>query len=140
MLGAAQKTSKLRVVADQRGTPTNAADLAAAILGVAARLHEGWEDAYAGIFHATGSGETTWHGLALAIFEDAARHGRPMPEVAPIATADWPTPAKRPADSRLDCRKLETVFGVRLPPWRESLSRTVDTIIGTAEVSRHSRA
>ncbi len=58
----------------------------------------------------------------------AARHGHPVPEVAPIATAEWPTPAQRPADSRLDCGRLARTFDVRLPPWRESLDRTIDEI------------
>ena len=64
----------------------------------------------------------------LRVFESAARHGHPVPEVAPIATADWPTPAHRPANSRLDCGRLARVFDVRLPPWRESLDRTIDEI------------
>jgi dTDP-4-dehydrorhamnose reductase len=129
MLGAALKTNNLRVVADQQGCPTNAGDLANAILGVVARIREGWRPEYAGIFNAAGTGSTTWHGLAVAAFEEAARHGRAMPTVTPIATADWPTPARRPADSRLDCSKLAAVFGVRLPEWRPTLASTVDTII-----------
>ena len=129
MLGAAQKTSTLKVVADQQGCPTNAGDLAHAILAVAARVGAGWQADYAGVFHAAGTGSTTWHGLAIAAFEEAARHGRPMPTVTPIATADWPTPAKRPPDSRLDCAKLARVFDVRLPDWRPTLARTVDAIV-----------
>ncbi len=96
MLGAAQKTDTLRVVSDQRGCPTNAGDLADAILAVAARITAGWQPHYSGVFNAAGTGETTWHGLAVATFEEAARHGRPMPTVTPITTADWPTPARRP--------------------------------------------
>lgn len=128
MLNAARKTDRLRVVADQRGCPTAAADLADAILGIAARLDRGWRDDYAGLYHACGGGWTTWHGLATAIFEEAARHGAAVPTVAAIATADWPTPARRPPDSRLDCSKLERVFGLRLPPWRAGLARTIDAI------------
>jgi dTDP-4-dehydrorhamnose reductase len=129
MLGAAQKTNTLKVVADQQGCPTNAGDLADAILAIAARVAEGWRPDYAGLFNAAGTGCTTWHGLAVATFEEAARHGRPMPTVTAIATADWPTPAKRPPDSRLDCRKLAQMFGIRLPDWRPSLARTIDTIL-----------
>jgi dTDP-4-dehydrorhamnose reductase len=80
------------------------------------------------VFHAAGTGWTTWHGLASAVFAEAARHGAPAPLVDPITTADWPTPAKRPADSRLNCTKLAEVFGVRLPEWRPALARTIDTI------------
>ena len=129
MLGAARRAPRLRVVADQRGCPTNAEDLAHAILAIVARLDAGWEDSYAGLFHAAGTGDTTWHGFAIAIFEEAARHGVARPVVEPITTADWPTPAKRPADSRLDCTKLAEIFDVRLPPWRDSLARDLPAIL-----------
>jgi dTDP-4-dehydrorhamnose reductase len=130
MLNAARKTNRLRVVADQRGCPTLAADLADAILAIADRVaEEGWNAQWQGIYHAAGSGETTWHGFAQAIFARAARHGLPRPEVAAITTQDWPTPARRPPDSRLDCGKLFRTFGLRLPPWEESLARTVDVIL-----------
>ena len=125
MLNAARKTNRLRVVADQRGCPTSAADLAAAILAIA----DGWDDRLAGVYHAAGSGETTWHGLATAVFARAARHGLTAPAVDAIATADWPTPARRPADSRLDCAKLADAFGIRLPAWQDSVARTVDAIM-----------
>ena len=129
MLGAAQKTNTLKVVADQQGCPTNAGDLADAILRIVARIEAGWRADYAGVFHSAGTGSTTWHGFAVAAFEEATRHGRPMPTVNAIATADWPTPAKRPPDSRLDCTKLARIFDVRLPDWRPSLARTVDAIV-----------
>jgi dTDP-4-dehydrorhamnose reductase len=128
MLNAAKKTSQLRVVADQRGCPTAAADLAAAILAIADRLADGWDAEPAGVYHAAGSGETTWHGLAEAVFARAERHGLARPAVAAIATADWPTPARRPPDSRLDCGKLQRAFGLRLPDWRDSVDRTVDAV------------
>src|SRR6185437_974617 len=116
-------------VADQKGCPTAAADLAHAILAIAARIEaEGWQDRFAGVFHAAGSGWTTWHGLAGAVFAEAARHGANVPSIDPITTADYPTAARRPADSRLDCAKLAAVFGVRLPEWRPSLARTIDAI------------
>jgi dTDP-4-dehydrorhamnose reductase len=129
MLAVGKARDRLTVVADQAGCPTLAADLADAMLAIVARIDRtGWRPEYGGIFHAAGSGETTWHGLAVATFEEAARHGANVPQVAPIKTADWPTPAKRPANSRLDCTRLEQVFGIRLPHWRESLARTVDLI------------
>jgi dTDP-4-dehydrorhamnose reductase len=131
MVNAGRKTDSLRVVGDQRGCPTSAADLAAAILQVARRMQDGWDDRYAGLFHAAGGGETTWHGLAEAVFEDAERHGLRRPTVTPITIADWPTPVKRPADSRLDCDKLRTVFGAQLPDWRASVTRIVDLIFAT---------
>ena len=128
MLRVGAERDRLRVVADQRGCPTTAADLADAILAIAGRLREGWRDDYAGVFHAAGSGETTWHGLAVATFEAAARFGARVPVVEAITTADYPTKARRPTDSRLDCAKLASVFGVRLPAWRPSLARTIDAV------------
>jgi dTDP-4-dehydrorhamnose reductase len=133
MLTVGKTRPRLTVVGDQHGCPTTAQDLADAILAIITRIDRtGWQPTYGGIFHAAGAGETTWFGLAVATFEEAARHGVKIPEVAPIATADWPTPAKRPANSRLDCTKLNTVFGVTMPHWRGSLTRTVDTIFATA--------
>ena len=83
-----------------------------------------------GVVHAAGAGATTWHGLAMATFEAASRHGRPIPAVDAIATAEYPTPAPRPANSRLDCTRLEHIFGQKLPPWRDSVDRVVDTLLG----------
>jgi dTDP-4-dehydrorhamnose reductase len=117
------------VAADQVGCPTAAPDLAAAILAIADRvLAGGWDDAWNGIYHACGSGATSWYGLASAAFEAAAERGPRPPTLTPIATADWPTPARRPPDSRLDCGKLDRVFGVRLPEWRVGLSRVVECV------------
>ena len=130
MLGAARRMPELRVVADQRGTPTAASDLAAAILDIAAILQEGgWRSSYGGIYHATGAGETSWYGFAEAIFAAALTLGQPAPRLIAITTADWPTPAKRPADSRLDCGKLRQVFGIALPEWQESLRQIVQALI-----------
>jgi dTDP-4-dehydrorhamnose reductase len=128
MLAAARKGQPIRVVADQRGCPTNADDLAAAVLSIVVRIRQGWRETYGGVFHAAGTGDVSWYEFALAIFAAASRRGLAAPNVTPIATAEWPTPAKRPADSRLDCGKLENVFGVRLPDWQPSLDRAVETI------------
>ena len=91
----------------------------------------GWEDRCAGVYHAAGTGATTWHDLATATFEAAARHGGD-PDAVPIATGEWPTRAKRPPDSRLDCGRLAAVFGLRLPPWQDGLARTVEAIFAAA--------
>lgn len=133
MLDAARKTNRLRVVADQKGCPTAAADLATAILGIVGVIQaEGWQPRFGGVFHAAGTGWTTWHGLAWAVFQEATRHGLAAPEVAAIATADWPTPARRPPDSRLDCGRLAATFGIILPLWRDGLARTIDAIFAAA--------
>jgi dTDP-4-dehydrorhamnose reductase len=128
MLRLGAERDRLRVVGDQRGCPTTSSDLAAAILAIATRLRGGWRDEYGGLFHAAGSGETTWYGLAVATFEEAGRRGMRVPDVEAIATSEYPTKAKRPADSRLDCSKLERVFGVRFPTWQASLARVLDRI------------
>ena len=122
MLNAARRTDRLRVVADQLGCPTAAQDLAAAILALA----DAWDGSDSGVLHAAGSGETTWHGLAEAAFARAERHGLRRPAVEAIATADWPTPARRPPDSRLDCGRLARRFGLALPHWEEGVARVVD--------------
>lgn len=134
MLGAARKTDRLRVVADQVGCPTNADDLAHAVLAVARRMIAPAPPA-GGIYHCAGSGETSWYEFARAIFASAGPLGWPVPEVQPIATADWPTPARRPADSRLDCGKLAATFGVRLPQWQPSLQRAVAAICAAEAVA-----
>jgi len=129
MLGAAQRVPKLRVVADQIGNPTCADDLAAVMLAITRRiLAEGWQPEFGGIYHAAGTGSASWYQFAVEIFRLAAAHGRPMPEVEPISTADYPTAAKRPANSQLDCGKLELVFGLALPRWQKSLARVVDEV------------
>ncbi len=128
LVAAAAKTPTLRVVADQLGCPTAAPDLAHVLLGMADRLLGGWRDGYAGIVHAAGGGATTWHGLAEALFEERARRGHPVPEVRPIGTAEWPTPVRRPPDSRLDQALLLARFGLVMPPWREGLARVVERL------------
>jgi dTDP-4-dehydrorhamnose reductase len=136
MLNVAQRTDRLRVVADQKGCPTSAPDLGEAVLRIAACIAaDGWQDRYAGLFHAAGTGWTTWHGLAVATFEAAARHGVRAPTVDPIATAEWPTRAQRPPDSRLDCGRLEATLGLRLPPWRDGLARTIDAVFASEAVT-----
>ena len=132
MLNAGKVRDRLTVVGDQKGCPTSASDLAAAILAVAGRMEEGWRDEYGGVFHAAGDGWTTWHGLAEAVFDEAGRLGATVPEVVSIRTEDWPTPARRPPDSRLECGKMARVFGVRQPPWRDSVRRTVSDLMSTA--------
>src|SRR5438270_586961 len=97
-------THKLvRVVGDQYGAPTAASDLAVAILEIAAQLGRAGSEGRAGIYHLTAAGETTWYGFAQAIFAGWARRGRRVPVLAAITAAEYPTPARRPMNSRLDC-------------------------------------
>jgi len=124
MLNAGRKMPQLRVVGDQRGTPTAAPDLAAAILAIADKIRAtGWEQQYRGVFHAT------WHGFATAIFAEAAKHGYKAPDVQAIATADWSTPTRRPPASRLDCSRLTEIFGIALPHWRDAIERVIASML-----------
>lgn len=120
MLRLAHQHPSLRVVADQRGCPTAAADIAAAIAAIIERIMAG--EARWGTFHYTGAGAATWHGFAEAIFELAAPWRGAPPCVVAIATADYPTPTRRPANSVLDCSRIEAAYGISPRPWRESLA------------------
>lgn len=125
MLRLAAEREELKVVADQRGTPTPAA-LIADITAVALAQ----PSAPSGLWHLTAGGETTWHGFAEAIVADAHARGllTRMPRVVPIATVDYPTPAARPAYSVLDTARLRSDFGIALPPWRSDLAAVLDSL------------
>jgi dTDP-4-dehydrorhamnose reductase len=125
MLRLARERPQLRVVADQHGNPTYVPHLADAILAIAMQLGSSGPTRPSGIYHATASGETTWHGFATAIIGAAARVGVPQVPVVAITTPEYPTPAKRPANSRLDCGKLARTFGVRLPPWQQGVAECI---------------
>lgn len=121
MLRLAREGQPLRVVDDQFGRPTAAADLAGFVLGEAARLAAAPAgDPAFGIFHFANAGETTWRGFAQGALDLAL--GADAPQIAPIATADRPSPAQRPLRGTLDTGKLEAVFGVSPRPWREPLA------------------
>ena len=119
MIRLAGERPQLRVVDDQIGCPTYAPHLAEAILTVAGRARAAGSDAPWGTYHVAGSGETTWHGFAREILALLAAKGRPAPPLAAITTAEYPTAAGRPANSRLDCSRLAATFGIRLPDWRD---------------------
>ncbi|NHO16511.1 dTDP-4-dehydrorhamnose reductase [Acetobacter peroxydans] len=126
---AGARTSSLRVVEDQKGCPTSSDDLARAILDILKTLEKAdRKDIYAGIYHACGTGAATWYELATHVLREATLYGLPMPEIIPITTQDWPTPALRPADTRLDTHKLQQVFGITLPHWHKSTSTVVHEI------------
>ncbi|MEP7221284.1 MAG: dTDP-4-dehydrorhamnose reductase [Novosphingobium sp.] len=129
MLNLAATHDEVRVVADQLGNPTSALDLADAVLAVAANLLARPDPALRGVFHASGAGEASWAGLAEAVFAASAALGGPSARVIPITTAQYPTPAKRPANSRLDCSSLARVHGLRLPDWQSSANAVVSRLI-----------
>lgn len=129
MLRLAASRDEVGVVADQHGCPTSALDLADAAMAVAANLRSRADPALRGLFHATGSGEGSWADFATAIFADSAAAGGPSARVRAITTAEYPTPAQRPANSRLDCRKLAGIHGVTLPDWRASCRTVVTRLV-----------
>ncbi|HZK91591.1 MAG TPA: dTDP-4-dehydrorhamnose reductase [Stellaceae bacterium] len=130
-LGAERDT--LTIVDDQHGSPTAAADLAGAAIGICAAIAEGRADIDRGgfgTFHFCGGGTTTWHGFAREIFNRAAERGLKTPRsVEPIATEAYPTPASRPRNSVLDCGKIGRVYGIAAPLWRTSLAACLDEIV-----------
>jgi dTDP-4-dehydrorhamnose reductase len=119
MLRLATDRDVVNVVDDQTGNPTSALDMAEAILRIAPKLHAG------GTFHLCGSGDVTWCGFAREIFRLSEGLGGPAAAVNPIATAQYPTPARRPANSRMSMAAFEARFGFRLKPWQEALAETV---------------
>lgn len=129
MLGIAAKQDELNVVDDQLGSPTYALHLAAAILEIAAQLSAKRDDASWGLYHAANAGEVSWHGLATRAFETSGKLGGPTATARPITTAEYPTAAPRPANSRLDCSKLERTFGIEMPPWESGVDDCVSRLL-----------
>ena len=134
MLRLGESRSEIRVVGDQWGAPTSALDIADALILMARKLSEQHDDpALYGTFHMTGSGETSRAGFAEVIFAEAADRGRHAVTVEPIATSQYPTPAARPANSRLDVGKISRAYGAVLPDWRKSVRSSVARILGNEE-------
>lgn len=129
MLRLAADRDELGVVADQQGNPTSALDIADAILAVAANLAGSDDRELRGVFHMTGQGEGTWADFAEHIFAASVSAGGPSASVRRISTADYPTPAKRPANSRLDSSKLHEIHKVRLPHWHTSTEEVVTRLV-----------
>lgn len=122
MLRLGSERDELRVVADQRGAPTPAAWIADASARIVAHGLPA-----SGTWHLVAAGETSWHGFAKAIMEEALAAGllQRVPQVLPITTAEYPTPARRPAYSVLDTANLHADFGITPPDWREGLRAVV---------------
>jgi dTDP-4-dehydrorhamnose reductase len=133
MLRLAAEREEVGVVADQHGNPTSAHDIADGILAVCRNLLTRPEDeALRGVFHMTAAGEASWADLAETVFSASARHGGPQARVRRIETADYPTPARRPANSRLDCSKLSRLHGIALPGWEASVATRVARLLAAA--------
>ncbi|WP_122928449.1 MULTISPECIES: dTDP-4-dehydrorhamnose reductase [Sphingobium] len=128
MLRLAGDRDELGVVGDQVGNPTSALAIADGIIKVATNMVANSSPELRGIFHMTAPGEASWANFAQAIFTASAARGGPSASVRAIGTADYPTPATRPANSRLDCGKIAHAHGVTLPDWRTSLEDVMDRL------------
>jgi dTDP-4-dehydrorhamnose reductase len=133
MLRLAKKREDLRVVDDQWGSPTSASDVANAILDILTQLGSRDFTSRAGVYHLTAQGEATWYGFASAIFANWAARGQLVTRLIPISSAEQFSAARRPANSRLDCGKIERQFGIRLPHWMQSLDSCLDRLLATSE-------
>jgi dTDP-4-dehydrorhamnose reductase len=130
MLRVGAERDRLRVVGDQRGSPTSATDLAQALLTMAMRLAED-PAVPSGTFHFSNAGAASWADFATEIFRQSAQRGGPTATVEPITTADYPTPARRPANSLLSHAAIGAAYGITPRPWADALSDILDQLIGT---------
>ncbi|MDF2688840.1 MAG: dTDP-4-dehydrorhamnose reductase [Microvirga sp.] len=134
MLRLGAEREELGVVVDQVGSPTSALDIADGILRIGRKLLDKPQDrSLRGLFHMAGSGTASWAEFASEIFAASARLGGPTAKVRPITTAEYPTPAKRPANSRLDCTKLMQAYNINLPQWQESLAVCVQRLLEVSD-------
>jgi dTDP-4-dehydrorhamnose reductase len=129
MLRLGETRSEVKVVGDQHGAPTSAIDIADTVFEVARQIVAEPSPRKFGVFHVTGADEATWAEFAEAVFSEATQYGRAPVKVTPIATAEYPTPARRPANSRLDGARLARDYGITLPPWRQSLQPVVARLL-----------
>jgi len=137
MLRLGREKDVIQVVADQYGCPTYAADLADAILKIAAQMQDNSEITW-GTYHYCGKGVTSWHGLGEATLSLAKKYtSLRVKTIEAIRTAEYPTPAKRPFNSALDCSLVEKTFNIHPKPWRESLAQMIK-IIFSVEKSNNS--
>ncbi|WP_230782359.1 dTDP-4-dehydrorhamnose reductase [Sphingomonas sp. Leaf37] len=132
MLRVAETRDTLNVVADQRGSPTSAADLAAALTTIAVRLVED-ADAPTGTFHFSNAGDISWADFATEIFRQSRLRGGPDADVVPIPSSAYPTPAQRPANSLLSHDAIRAAYGITPRDWRIALSDILNELIGAAQ-------
>ncbi|MBW2569552.1 MAG: dTDP-4-dehydrorhamnose reductase [Deltaproteobacteria bacterium] len=129
MLKLGRKKKIIKVVADQYGCPTSSDDLAEAVLTIADDIRNNSKIKW-GTYHYCGQGITTWHKFTETIFEITKQYDSTgIPRIEPVTTAEYPTKAKRPAFSALDCSLIYKNFGISAKPWQESLKRTIRALI-----------
>lgn len=129
MLRLAGEHPRLRVVDDQFGCPTTAGDIASAVRQITLRLLDD-PDAPTGVYHFVNGGSTSWAGLATMVMEESRLRGGPSVPVEPISTAEYPTPARRPANSRLSTDKIIRDYGVVPRDWSLAVAEVVQTLVG----------
>ena len=129
MLRLAKERAELRIVDDQTGAPTTSECIAQATANLLAQFmapQGGGLQGRSGIYNLTSSGETTWFGFAKAFL--TMQYGAAAPNLIPIPTSEFPRPARRPANSRLSCQRIEETFGVRMPHWEDALALVMETL------------
>lgn len=129
MLRLGKDRDSLNVVADQVGTPTSALDIADAVIAVARNMIGSADPALRGVFHLTNAGKASWADFAEEIFQASKAASGPFATVNRIPASEYPTPARRPANSQLDCTRLHQVHGVRLPDWAISTRSVVARVL-----------
>ncbi|MGV7223926.1 MAG: dTDP-4-dehydrorhamnose reductase [Nitrospinales bacterium] len=135
MLRLGRERTELKVVNDQRGCPTSAAELAAVVLTICRKVYENDDFNAWGVYHFCDMGETTWYGFAEMIFNYASRYETlAFQELIPLTTQEYPTPAQRPANSVLSCDKIQGVFGVQRKPWEENLEDMLKRLYGEVKI------
>jgi dTDP-4-dehydrorhamnose reductase len=139
ILRLAKDRSELQIVNDQIGAPTSSECIAQATANILSQLlapAASGLDGRSGVYNLTSTGETSWYGFAEALLTKSAdSFGFKIPRLIPISTSDFPRPAKRPANSRLSCLRLEEAFRVSLPHWKDGLSLVLETLTeGTSRI------
>jgi dTDP-4-dehydrorhamnose reductase len=129
MLELAATSEEITVVADQRGSPTSAHDIADGVINVARNLTSDAAPHLRGVFHLIAQGDATRAEFAETIFALSRQAGGPFARVAPIPSSAYPTPARRPPNSRLDNSKIAREHGIVLPPWREALAVCIERLV-----------
>lgn len=128
ILRLAEERDEIGVVDDQRGRPTFATDLAKAMAAIVQHLATDDDPSLRGVFHLSGADDASWFDFATAIVAGSVARGGKAVAVRPISTADYPTRARRPVDSRLDCQHIRQAHGVVARPWRDGLADCLDQI------------
>ena len=133
MLALASQRDHIRVVGDQWGNPTAAADIAEGILRIAKTIVADRRPELFGVFHLAGQGDASWAGFARQVFNESARLGGPSAHVEDVTTGDYPTKAPRPRNSRLSCERLRYIYGWRPPAWQETCRTVVTQLVDGGE-------